>query len=219
MGTARNDAIGIMGGTFDPVHNAHLALARTARDRLSLAEVRWIPSGQPPHRAAPRAVADHRLAMVRAAIDGEPGFAVDAGEVARTEPSYTVHTLLRLRAELDPATPLVLLMGADAFLGLPGWHRWREIFDLAHLAIATRPGYPLDAVDPPLADVLASRRSASADFRSPAGSIVTFELVAGTVSATEARALIAAGAPDAQLLELLPAPVLDYIHQHSLYQT
>jgi len=206
-----------MGGTFDPVHNAHLALARAARDRLPLAEVRWIPAGQPPHRAAPRAIADHRLAMVRAAIAGEPGCVVDAGEVARTEPSYTVHTLLRLRAELDPATPLVLLMGADAFLGLPGWHRWREIFDLAHLAIATRPAYPLDAVAPPLADILSHRRTASADFGAPAGSIVTFELVAGTVSATEARALIAAGAPDAQLLELLPAPVLEYIRRHRLY--
>lgn len=210
--------VGILGGTFDPIHNAHLALARVARDTLNLAEVLWIPAGQPPHRAPPRAAPADRLAMVRAAIAGEPRFALDASEVASTEASYTVHTLRRLREQLAPTTPLVLLMGADAFLGLPGWHRWREIFDYAHIAVATRPGFPLDAIDPPLGDVLAARRAASADFQAPAGSIVTFDLVAGTVSATEARALIAAGAPRARLLELLPAPVLDYIYQHSLYR-
>jgi len=210
--------VGILGGTFDPVHNAHLALARVARDRLGIAELLWIPAGQPPHRAPPRAAPAHRLAMVQAAIAGEAGFRIDPSEVASTEASYTVHTLQRLREQLGPATPLVLLMGADAFLGLPGWHRWREIFDLAHIAVATRPGFPLDAIDPPLGDVLAARRAAGPDFREPAGSIVAFELVAGTVSATEARALIAAGAPREKLLELLPAPVLDYIHRHSLYR-
>jgi nicotinate-nucleotide adenylyltransferase len=155
--------------------------------------------------------------MVAAAIADEPHFVLDPSEVASTAASYTVHTLLRLRERFGPAQPLVLLMGADAFLGLPGWHRWTEIFELAHIAVATRPGFPLDAPAPPLADELIRRRLASADFSAPAGSIVSFELVAGTVSATEVRALVAAGAPREKLLELLPAPVLDYIHQHSLY--
>lgn len=212
-------ALGILGGTFDPVHHAHLALARAARDRLGLAGVLWVPAGQPPHRAAPQAGPADRLAMVRAAIAGEPGFTLDGHEVASMAPSYTVHTLQRLRAQHGPDRPLVLLMGADAFLGLPGWHRWREIFELAHLAVATRPGFPLDGLSSPAGDMLAARRRpAATDFQAPAGSIVTFELVAGTVSATEARALIAAGAPREQLLALLPAPVLDYIHQHSLYR-
>lgn len=213
------DPVGILGGTFDPVHRAHLALAQAALDRLGLAQVLWIPAGRPPHRAAPHTPAADRLAMVRAAIAGEPRFVLDASEAASTAPSYTVETLERLRRQFGAAQPLVLLMGADAFRGLPGWHRWRELFGLAHLAVATRPGFPLADFAPELAVEYFSRRLASPEFVTPAGGIVTFELVAGTVSATEVRGLVAAGAPDGKLLELLPAPVLDYIRQHHLYRT
>ena len=212
------DPVGILGGTFDPVHRAHLALAQAALDRLGLAQVLWIPAGRPPHRAAPRTAATDRLAMVRAAIAGEPRFVLDPGEADSAAPSYTVETLERLRRQFGAAQPLVLLMGADAFRGLPDWHRWRELFGLAHLAVATRPGFPLADFAPELAAEFAARRLARPEFGAPAGGIVTFELVAGTVSATEARGLVAAGAPDAQLLELLPAPVLDYIRQHHLYR-
>jgi len=211
--------IGILGGTFDPVHLAHLALARAALDRFGLAAVRWIPAGQPPHRAAPRASAADRLAMVRAAIAGEPRFILDASEAESTAPSYTVETLRRLRGEFGTAQPLVLLLGADALRGLPTWHRWEEIFSLAHLAVATRPGYALDDLPAALAAELAARRPAGADFRrAPAGGIGIFPLSAGTVSATEVRTLIAAGAPDEQLATLLPTAVLDYIHAHRLYR-
>jgi nicotinate-nucleotide adenylyltransferase len=213
-------AVGILGGTFDPVHLAHLALARTALERLNLARVLWIPAGQPPHRDRPRTPAADRLAMVRAAIAGEPRYVLDASEVESDAPSYTVHTLERLRCEYGASRPLVLLMGADAFRGLPGWHRWTEIFKLAHIAVATRPGFPLDALAAPLAVEFTTRRLANADFSgAPTGNIVTFELVAGTVSATEARGLVAAGAPDEKLRALLSAPVLDYIRQHHLYRT
>jgi nicotinate-nucleotide adenylyltransferase len=211
-------ALGILGGTFDPVHNAHLALARVARERLQLAEIVWIPAGQPPHRSAPLASPAARLAMVQAAIAHERGHVLDPIEAASTAVSYTVHTLLRLREQQGPDRPLVLLMGADAFLGLPGWHRWREIFELAHVAVATRPGFPLTANGSPAGGMLAARRATTPDFQSPAGTIATFELIAGTVSATEVRGLVAAGAPREKLLELLPAPVLDYIDQHSLYR-
>ena len=212
-------AVGILGGTFDPVHLAHLALARAALDRLGLAQVRWIPAGQPWHRHAPGASPADRVAMVRAAIAAEPRFVLDTHEADAGAPGYTVDTLARLRIELAPGQPLVLLMGADAFRGLTTWHRWEAILDLAHIAVATRPGFPLDTLPAPLAERLARCRLAQADFRTaPAGLIHPFELVAGTVSATEARALVAAGAPDARLLELLPAPVLDYIRQHHLYR-
>jgi nicotinate-nucleotide adenylyltransferase len=227
--------VGVLGGTFDPVHLAHLALARAARDRLHIPDIRWIPAGQPPHRTdsstAPRTAAAHRLAMVRAAIAGESGFSLDAAEVNSSAPSYTVHTLQRLRDELGPARPLVLLLGADAFLGLPRWHRWHEVFALAHLAVATRPGFPLDQMDSPLAAAYAARRLPAAGepapdrlaavdfFQGPAGAIHCFELVAGTVSATEVRTRLAAHAPHESLLGLLPAPVLDYIQNNHLYAT
>ncbi len=252
-GTVSNDAVGIMGGTFDPVHLAHLALARTALDRLGLAEVRWIPAGRPWHRDAPGASPADRVAMVRAAIAGEPRFVLDASEAEAGAPGYTVDTLARLRRELGPDRTIVLLMGADAFRGLAGWHRWRELFDFAHIAVATRPGFPLDEVPATLAAEFAARRlhvgggpalrrPAGTDqpegrrtprsggperserfdvvehfLRGPAGGIFPFELVAGTVSATEARTLLAAGAADEQLRELLPAPVLDYIRRNQLY--
>lgn len=215
-----SDTVGILGGTFDPVHLAHLALARAALDRLGLGKVLWIPAGQPPHRNLPRAAASDRLAMVQAAIAGEMRFVLDPGETQSDAPSFTVRTLERLRRQLGHEQPLVLLMGADAFRGLVTWYRWQELFELAHVAVATRPGFQLDDFAPPLAAEFAARRLPGADFAGrPAGGIHVFELVAGTVSATEVRAQIAAGAPDGTLLELLPAPVLDYIRRNNLYRS
>lgn len=213
-----SSAVGILGGTFDPVHCAHVALARLAAERLGLREVIWIPAGQPRHRDAPRASPEHRLAMVALAIAGEPRFRLDAREASSGEASYTVPTLERLRRELGTTVPLVLLMGADALHGLAGWHRWRELFGLAHLGVATRPGHAFDTLPEPVAAEFAQRRPARTDFSEPAGSIVPFELSAGTVSATEVRGLLAANAPDAAFAGLLPPPVLDYIHRHSLYR-
>ena len=212
--------LGILGGTFDPVHLAHLALARAALERLGLVKVIWIPAGHPPHRTPPIAQAEDRLAMVRLAVRDEPRFVVDDSEAKSASPSYTVNTLERLRAHFGPQQPLVLLMGADAFRGLTQWHRWEDILRFAHLAVATRPGYPLSGLDPLLADLLSRRRVASAEFvTASAGGIHPFELSAGTVSATQVRALIAAGASNETLLALLPPAVLDYIRQHRLYRS
>jgi nicotinate-nucleotide adenylyltransferase len=209
-------ALGILGGTFDPVHSAHLALAETARERFLLEKVLFIPAGQPRHRDAPLAPGADRLAMVQLALAGHPGFEVDASEVLSAAPSYTVPTLQRLREHLGAARPLVLLVGADAFLGLPSWYRWHELFDLAHLAVATRPGFALDpaAMAPELADEFRLRQDTP--LTAPAGGIYPFALVAGTVSATETRTLLAAGRDPGNWL---PPGILDYIRTHHLYGT
>lgn len=216
--------LGILGGTFDPVHRAHLHLARAALAQLRLDGVLWIPAGRPSHRQAPHAGAAHRLAMVRLATAGEARFAVDAAEATVDAPSFTVPTLERLRRGYGEERPFVLLVGADAFLGLPAWHRWRELFGLAHLAVAARPGAELQEgnMDAELAEIFRSRRCPdhAALAAAPAGAIVGFEIEPvepADLSATAVRERLRAGGDDAQLTDLLPAGVLDYIRRHHLY--
>lgn len=220
MPEASTGPIGILGGTFDPVHYGHLRLAEQAREQLGLATVRWIPAGQPPHRGTPRSTPEQRLEMTALAIAGNPAFTLDAGEALASAPSYSVTTLTRLRAELGAARPLVLLLGSDAFLGLTGWHRWRELFELAHIAVATRPGSALtaDALPPALAAEFAARRCRHAGEigARPAGGILPFPITALDISATLLRATLAEGH---SARYLLPDPVLDYIFRHRLYST
>ena len=209
--------LGLFGGTFDPIHLGHLRLAETAREALGLARVRLIPAGQPPHRATPGASGNHRLAMARLATADNPAFEVDAAEVTAAQASFTILTLERLRAELGSARPLVLLLGVDAFLGLPTWRRWTELLDFAHLAVANRPGYTLDAAQmaPALADLVARCKASPAALgAAPAGAIVPFEMTPLAISATDIRARAAAGL---SLRYLLPPPVVDYISRHQLY--
>src|SRR5262245_12412890 len=132
--------LGLFGGTFDPIHYGHLRTAFELWQALGLAEVRFMPTGSPPHREQTHASAGHRLAMVKAAVAGQPAFTVDDREVRRSGVSYSVDTLAELRAE-HPDRSLCLLLGMDAFLGLPNWHRWRELLDLAHIVVAHRPGW------------------------------------------------------------------------------
>ena len=210
-------AIGVYGGTFNPVHLAHLRLAEEACDALDLQEVRWIPAGNPPHREAPQVSAAQRLAMVRLATAGNPRFTVDAAEVETSASSYTIHTLLRLRAHYGPQQILVLLLGADAAAGLATWHRWPELFAHAHLAIAERPGYTLtpETLPPALAAEFAQRAASAAALRAaPAGCVVRFPLTPLGISATAIRKLIANGQ---SARYLLPTDVVDYIQAHSLY--
>ena len=209
--------LGLFGGTFDPIHLGHLRLAETAREALGLERVRLIPAGQPPHRATPGASGADRLAMARLATADNPAFEVDAAEVTTAQASFTILTLERLRAELGPERPLVLLLGVDAFLGLPTWRRWTELLDFAHLAVANRPGYSLDAAQMPaaLADLVARRKASPAALSAaPAGAIVPFEMTPLAISATDIRARAAAGL---SLRYLLPPPVVDYISRHQLY--
>jgi len=132
--------IGIFGGTFDPIHYGHLRTAFEMLQALRFGELRFVPSGDPPHRGKTYAPATLRLDMVRAAIANEPRFVIDDCEVRRQGPSYTVDTLAAMREE-QPDAPMGLILGMDAFLGLTDWHRWDEILNYAHIVVAHRPGW------------------------------------------------------------------------------
>lgn len=214
--------LGILGGTFDPIHLGHLRLAEEAREALGLGQVLFVPAGSPPHRGTPRSSGADRLALARLATADNPAFAVDDGEVMATGKSYTLLTLERLRAAHGCARPLVLILGADAFQGLTTWHRWRELFGLAHVAVATRAGYASGAHAWPqtlpteLASVCAARteHDPAALYRSAAGTIVPFEMTPLAISASLVRELIGTGR---SARYLLPDSVLDYIGLHHLY--
>lgn len=133
--------IGILGGTFDPIHYGHLRTALEVQQQLGLEEVRLIPLRDPPHRARPTLPAAHRLALLHAAVDDNPLFRIDTRELERGGKSYTLDTLRSLREEL-PRTTFCLLLGSDAFNGFHTWHRPEEILGLAHLAVMQRPGEP-----------------------------------------------------------------------------
>lgn len=215
--------LGLFGGTFDPIHYGHLRLAEEAREALGLARVRFIPAGQPPHRATPMSAARHRLAMVQLAIANNPNFECDPAEAQSSAKSYTIHTLERLRSELGPTRPLVLILGADAFQGLPGWHRWRELLELAHIAVANRPGYAPHgrrwpaALSPELDALCAGRIGMPAEglAQSPAGRVIPFDMTPLAISASLIRDLFAQGASTRYLA---PDAVLDYIAEHQLYR-
>ena len=214
-----SEPLGIFGGTFDPVHFGHLRLAEEAIGQLGLNGVRWIPAGQPPHRGTPEVTARQRLEMVLRSTEKNARFSVDPAEVEADAPSYTVHTLERLRTELGAGQSLVLLVGADAFAGLSTWHRWRDIFSLAHIAISHRPGFPVEVGSLPheLATEFNDRRllDTSGLREMPAGGVATFAMTQLAISATQIRKLLANGL---SARYLLPDTVLDYIDRHSLYR-
>jgi nicotinate-nucleotide adenylyltransferase len=206
-----------MGGTFDPVHLAHLRLAEEAAGALGLERVRWIPSGTPGHRAAPGTPALHRLEMVKLAVRDNPRFAVDDAEALGGTAQFTIDTLRRLRAELGDARPLVLIIGADQLHKLNTWRDWREVLDRAHFAIGARPGYTLAAEGLPAAVAAEWRRragDAAALARAPGGRMVTFPMTLLGISASDIRRHLAAGA---SARYLLPPEVLAYIRTHRLY--
>jgi nicotinate-nucleotide adenylyltransferase len=224
--------LGIFGGTFDPIHHGHLRLAEEMAAALNLREVRFVPSGQPPHRPAPRTPPQHRVEMVRRAIAGNPRFVLDEREVRAARVSYTVDTLAELRSEMGPQQPLYVLLGADAFLGLPSWHEWRRLFELAHIGVAQRPGANLlQALPALLQHEVATRGSiekapssaiggAVADASlsnslSPAGTISILEMTPLAISAQAIRAALAA---QQSVRYLLPDVVLDYLQQQHLYK-
>ena len=207
--------VGILGGTFDPVHHGHLRAALEVLEGCRLAAMRLIPAGSPPHRAAPVASAELRAQMLRAAVASEPRLVVDAREIQRPGPSYTVDTLTALRAEFGPR-PLCLVLGADAFPGLPSWHRWRELCGLAHVIIIPRPGCEL-AAEGEVGALLAARRSEDvmALHRASAGVIRVHAVTPLDISSSAIRALAGAGG-DSRFL--VPDAVRDIVMKSGCYR-
>ena len=212
----------LYGGTFDPVHLGHVAVARAARDALG-ATVAFMPAADPPHRAPPGAHAADRAAMLELATAGEPGLALDLRELRRDGRSWTIDTLRALRADIGDDAPVALLVGADSFAALPTWKSWQALFGLAHFVVAGRGGNGSDGAGlqeavplPGLAEAVAGREAASADalMSVPAGRVFHLRQPLFPHSASEVRARIAAGLP---WEALVPGPVAGYIRAHRLY--
>ncbi len=197
----------IFGGTFDPVHNGHLRVAWEVAEALH-APVRITPCRQPPHRAPPIATGEERVQMLRLALLGQDRLLLDQRELHRAGPSFTIDTLVELRAEVGPDQPIVLVVGTDAFAGFPYWKRWQELFDLAHMVVLTRPGsaiaFPIE-----LQSAIELRKTFAVDALSqaPAGLVLRLNVSALDISATAVRELLAQGlsprylVPDALLAD------------------
>jgi len=206
--------VGVFGGTFDPIHLGHLRTAFELLEGLDLEEVRFIPAARPPHREAPGAGAELRLAMVRAATEGQPGFVVDDRELRRAGPSYTVLTLAELRAELG-VRPICLVVGMDAFAGLPGWHRWQELLELAHLVVAHRPGWNAPASGAVGELLQTCRADDVADLHgSSNGRILVRPVTQLEISSTRLRDIVASGRDPRYLV---PEPVRAIISETACY--
>ncbi len=206
--------MGIFGGTFDPIHYGHLRSAYEMLQVLRFDEVRFMPCGNPPHRPQPVASAALRLEMVRVATAGQPGFVVDDRELQREGPSYSVDTLAALRAEF-PLRSMALMIGMDAFLGLPRWYHWREILQLAHIVVAHRPGWRAPDMGP-LGDVLTDRGTHRIGdlHEAKSGHIYIHDVTQLEISSTDIRELVAAGR---RPRFLTPDAVLDVIEQSGCY--
>ncbi len=208
--------IGILGGTFDPIHYGHLRPALDLLEELELAEIRFVPCRIPAHRGTPLISAEQRLALVQLATAGQAGFVSDDRELRREGLSYMVDTLAALRGDFGDETPLCLIVGADAFRELHTWRRWQELPNLAHIVVMQRPGL-LKPLAPAL-DAFTAPRLIHDRFalqRKPAGGILFQPVTQLDISATRIRTLLARGQSPRYLL---PEAVLAYIHAQALYR-
>ena len=204
------------GGTFDPVHDGHLAVARHARDHLH-ASIALMPAADPPHRDTPGASALHRARMLDLAVAGEPGLRVDRRELRRGNRSYSIDTLREVRAELGAEAPVALLIGADSLLGLTGWKDWQAMFDLTHFVVAERAGMPIDTAVPEPLDAFIDGRwaTSAAELRAaPAGRVLRLHQPLQPESATDVRQRVRSAQP---WHDLVPPAVAGYIERHRLY--
>lgn len=209
--------IGVLGGTFDPIHFGHLRMAQELCDALGLDKVRFIPAANPPHRNQPATSATHRAAMISLAITSNPKFSLDERELKRNGPSYTIDTLQSLRDEVGKDASICLLLGSDAFCKFDTWHRWDETLNLSHIALVERPMTSTrDPLPPILQTLLQDHYTENAeDFASaPVGLITMQHITALDISATHIRDKLKQGVSPRYLL---PDVVIDYIHAHQLY--
>jgi len=210
--------IGLLGGSFDPIHVGHVQFAGDAMRELDLAQVLFVPAGLA-WQKGPAAEGTHRARMIELAIANEPRFVLDRRELARPGPSFTVDTLQQLRDQVGATRPLVLLIGADQLERLDTWHDWEELIELAHLGVAERPGHA-GALKTELALWRDRHLGSAADVsQRPAGMLVPIAMTPVDCSSTQIRAALhsAAAQTAAQLATLLAPAVLDYIRQHRLY--
>ena len=204
-------SIGILGGTFDPIHQGHVQIALEAKRQLTLDEVRLVPCRLPPHRDLPHLTGDQRLHLLRITVADFVGLLVEDCELKREGPSYTIDTLKALRKELGSDVSLVLIMGADAYCNLASWHCWSKLTVLANIAVMRRPGYELPKQGT-LADWLHNSTPDQVT-QQPAGVVVVLDQTQTDVSATQVRQQLA----DGQVPDYLLPPVRDYILDHQLY--
>ncbi|HEY1043716.1 MAG TPA: nicotinate-nucleotide adenylyltransferase [Telluria sp.] len=214
--------VALLGGSFDPVHHGHVALASLFNTLLSPDQLRVIPAGNPWQKNGLKAAAADRVAMLELAF-GDAGLDVfiDTQEIERGSATYAIDTLRNIRKELGPDASVIFLMGADQLQHLDSWREWRKLFELTHFAVAARPGYALDQLPPAVQAEVVARLGTAQELRdSPSGRIVIAPDLAIDISATGVRETLAAqGAPrqnDAN--SLIPGVVLDYIQQHHLYK-
>jgi nicotinate-nucleotide adenylyltransferase len=218
--------LALLGGSFDPVHDGHVALAGLFARQLAPDELRILPAGQPWQKDGLQASDLERVAMLKLAFGGAMfRTVIDTREIERDTPTYTVDTLRELRAEVGPDASIVFLMGADQLQKLDSWREWTSLFELTNFGIAARPGYRLDAaaLPPAVARELAQRLATPEEVRaSKAGRICLAHTLAVDISATEVRAALRADADADERKKasaLLAPQVLDYIQQHNLYKS
>jgi len=209
--------IGLLGGTFDPIHFGHLRMAQELAESLSLSTVKFIPSANPPHKRSPQVSAEHRAAIVQLAIADNPQFQFDGRELNRSGASYTIDTLESLRSELENDASLILIMGSDAFTKFNTWHRWQEIIKLCHIALVQRPASTKqDVLTKELETFLHNHYTEHADdLHNISAGLVTMQAITPLdISSTAIRQSLQL---KRSVRYLIPESVLNYITAKQLY--